>query len=86
MPIPTKGETLFPGSPPTRCECGCGRDLTTAFVDGRLRYCPAWGYFAPSCYASLGVGFGTGRGSQWQRNAAGKFAKVQLVPSAQAAS
>ena len=82
MPLPMKGETIFPGAPPRRCECGCGRAITTSFVDGRLRNGGAWGYFASECFARLGVGLGTGRGQQWRRNSAGQFALVKMTTEA----
>jgi hypothetical protein len=82
--ISTKGEILYPGRPPTRRDCGCGRELTTGFVNGRLRGSAAWGNFAPECYSTLGLGMT--RGQQWQLNAGGKFALVKLAQPTRATS
>jgi hypothetical protein len=53
----------------------CTKPIAVGFVDGRTRMGP-WACMCLMCHRSHGVGLGTGKGQQYQRNADGKFEKI----------
>jgi hypothetical protein len=74
---PTGKPRYWVGSFP-KCDIpGCDVTDLTAFVDGKTRLGP-WGNMCPGCWIEHGVGrLGTGFGQRYEKQADGRFLKVE---------
>lgn len=54
----------------------CKIKIEDKFVDGATRSGP-WGNMCPVCHERYGVGFGTGRGQEYTKQADGTFKKTK---------
>ena len=53
-----------------------GIPIAQEFVDGKTRLGP-WAIMAPSSFKIMGVGLGLGRGQRYERQADGRWLKVE---------
>jgi len=66
--------TYWEGNPITDCEI-CGGAITIFFVDGKTKSGP-WGVMCLGCHKIHGVGLGTGKGQQYEKQMSGRWLKV----------
>jgi hypothetical protein len=64
------------GGDPSICEI-CKRSVEGTFVDGKTTMGP-WATMCVPCHKKWGVGIGTGRGQKYERQADGKWSKVEV--------
>jgi len=64
------------GDPGAECQL-CHRALKSAFVDGRTRAPGSWANMCLLCHSVYGVGLGTGRGQLYEKQADGRWLKVE---------
>ena len=53
------------GTPPYNCDICCG-EITDLFIDGKTAR-GSWGILCKKCHQLYGVGLGTGRGQQYEK-------------------
>lgn len=53
-----------------------GRPIDNVFIDGKTQMGP-WATMAPDSYSLLGVGLGLGRGQRYEKQADGRWRKVE---------
>lgn len=62
---------------PVPAKCDLEREpIMDAFVDGKTIFGP-WANMCPKCHQSYGIGLGTGKGQKYERQADGRFLKVE---------
>jgi hypothetical protein len=64
------------GEVPTHCQLSNKR-ITKSFVDGRVPGHSSWACMHPSYYKSVGGTFGMGRGQRYEKQADGRWLKVE---------
>ena len=69
-------EVYWIGEVLPRCQLS-GRAITDQFVDGRLPGDSAWGCLHPATFAERGGTFGAGCGQLYERQANGRWLKVE---------
>lgn len=72
---------LWAGSTPSECDL-CHVPIKDTFVDGKTTVGP-WGIMCPSCFATYGVGLGTGKGQKYKKQPDATWVKVAATPSVQ---
>jgi len=60
---------------PENCDL-CGKPKPEPFVDGKTKDGP-WAYMCLNCHKDSGIGFGTGHGQKYEKQADGSFKKVE---------
>lgn len=61
---------------PERCDLNPSHVIKDGFVDGKTKMGP-WANMCAACAKRYGVGLGTGRGQRYERQADGRFMKVE---------
>jgi hypothetical protein len=62
--------------PPEECDL-CGDNITTAFVDGRMKLGGSWANMCIRCYEEHGAGLGLGLGQHYELAADGNYHKTK---------
>jgi hypothetical protein len=69
----------FLGPPPECCD-SCGTKITDSFIDGQMKSTGPtnyiWAYMCKECHKEYGIGLGSGKGQQFEKDDDGKFLKV----------
>lgn len=68
-------DKIWMGSDPKMCDV-CEEDIRDEFTDGKTKRGP-WAIMCPRCQARHGLGLGLGLGQKYQKQADGKFHKVE---------
>jgi hypothetical protein len=63
------------GTPPAKCDI-TNLPISDCFIDGQVLG-GRWAIMTPRTHAIYGLGLGTGRGQKYQRQADGRFLKVE---------
>jgi len=67
--------TYWNGSAPVKCDI-CSFDFGQFFVDGKTKMGP-WACMCKICFSRYGLGLGTGRGQQYEKQPSGEWLKTQ---------
>lgn len=62
------------GSEAVACDL-CGSAFVNRMIDGKTTAGP-WGLLCPSCHRKHGIGLGTGRGQEYERQADNRWLKI----------
>lgn len=68
-------EVFWCGPAPAKCDIS-GRDITNEFIDGATTMGP-WANMHPEAHQLYGRGLGTGKGQRYQKQADGRWKKVE---------